>query len=134
MRKSKEVELFGIKMCLYERHYLDSANLLEFAAKNDSSNDFKLAAFNFATVLSDSLKINLEKTPNYNLIKRFKLKKIIKREYLLKHLSCNEITNYATEIMIMEGIIKPKIGDIESTDSEDIPKKKGQSVEAEQSL
>ena len=100
-KRIKEIELFGRKLLISERTQKDVAALARFA---ETVKDNKtMAMLMFIRVISDALKINLDILKKRNFLKRFRFKRMLKINYLLKHLTLKQIIdNYNLVIEELE--------------------------------
>lgn len=100
--RTKDIELLGLKVKLYERNAKDVYELVELI-KADKDKDTPLASYVYALVMiTQSLKPNLAEIRWYNAIKYYKLKQMLKPKYLIKKLSLQQINELSSIIAELE--------------------------------
>lgn len=97
-----KIELFGMKLLLSERTARDVNNLDKHL--RNSKIDFQEVILQRIIIIRDGLKINFKLLKWWNIIRRFKLKKISNEIFLLENLSANRITELSNKIFELEGI------------------------------
>jgi len=110
-RKTKQIELFDKRLLLAERDAEDVFAFVKFVEDHEGDQiSIVQASFANAFIVSDALKYNLQVLKWWQFLKRWQLKRIIKKEYLLKRLSVQQLAELA-EIVIyeLEGADKKKL-------------------------
>ncbi len=98
----KEIELFGKKLLLSERTARDVHALTEYSKKHGQN--YTEAVIQSLIMLRDGLKVNFLVLKWWQLIKRFKLKRMLRKEFLLNNLSPRLIMELSDQIYELEGV------------------------------
>lgn len=100
--RTKDIEIFGFGLKLYERTAKEVYDLIEII-KADNEAHTPLTSYIYAAMMiNQSLKPNLNNLKWYQIFKYFKIKKIIEPKYLIKNLSFNQINELADSINSLE--------------------------------
>ena len=91
-KRIRKIDLFGRKLFISERTKKDVADLSRFVESSKTKDIFL-----FVRVIEDALKINLD--AKMNIFKRFRLKRILKLKYLIKHLTLQQVIDLYTLVI-----------------------------------
>lgn len=98
----EKIELFGMKLLLSERTARDVNNLdKDF---RNSKNDFQEVILQRIIVIRDGLRINFKILKWWNIVRRFKLRKVCKEIFLFENLSPSKIIELSNKVFELEGI------------------------------
>jgi len=103
---TEKIELFGKAFLISERKASDVNKMILFATQNQEKDYFGFMYQN-AVVISDALKINIERLKWYQIFKRFKYKRILSYKYLIDKLTQNQFVELPQKIYELEGIPVP---------------------------
>mgnify|MGYP001210750374 FL=1 len=98
------VILGGLKLKILQRKALDVIQLAEFSRRSTERNDPAKQVFEFAKVVSDSLKANIDHIPRWRWIRRLRIKYLVRVKRLMKELSVQQLSVYALEVFKAEGL------------------------------
>ena len=98
----EKIELFGMKLFLSERTARDVNNLDKHF--RNSKNDFQEVILQRIIVIRDGLRINFKILKWWNIVRRFKLRKICKEIFLFENLSPSKIIELSNKVFELEGI------------------------------
>jgi hypothetical protein len=98
------VILGGLKLKILQRKALDVIQLAEFSRRSTERNDPAKQVFEFAKVVSDSLKANADYVPRWRWIRRLRIKYLVRVKRLMKELSVQQLSVYALEVFKAEGL------------------------------
>ncbi len=102
-RKSKTIDLFGVRAELTERSAGDVNRLIEFS-KRKQEKDYSDFVIEASVVVADALKSNYENLSALQYFKKRKLQKLFSKENLLKNLSASQLFELAAEVYKLEGV------------------------------
>lgn len=103
--KTKEVELFGRKFLISERNAGDVLSSIQLIkSKPQSGQDYSAIVFNALVILEQALKINITSLKWYNIIKKFKYKRMLSKKYLLDNLNAKYIFELSVQVYELEGL------------------------------
>jgi hypothetical protein len=109
MRKNIQVNIAGYKATLYERTSFDVRELEDFTIKHREKIDNKFGLLIACAKIADALApAKLSDIKFYQVIKRFRLRKMRNTTWLMKHLSDNEIVDLVEKINTLEEAEKKK--------------------------
>ena len=107
-KKVCQVELFGKTVLISERTALAVNTLSEYSAKN--SNGYADLVLQNVVIVCDALKINSELLKWWQIIKKFRYKKLFSEKNIHSKLSVNTLINLAHKVLELEGVdLKKKI-------------------------
>ncbi len=98
------VQIRGFKLKILQRKALDVIQLAEFSRRSTERNDPAKQVFEFAKVVSDSLKINVDHLPRWRWIRRLRIAYLVRVKRLMKELSVQQLSVYALEVFKVEGL------------------------------
>ncbi len=98
------VFLGGLKLKILQRKALDVIQLAEFSRRSTERNDPSKQVFEFAKVVSDSLKANIEHVPRWRWFRRLRISYLVRVKRLMKELSVQQLSVYALEVFKAEGL------------------------------
>lgn len=98
------VILGGLKLKILQRKALDVIQLAEFSRRSTERNDPAKQVFEFAKVVSDSLKANIDLLPKWRWFRRLRIKYLVRVKRLMKELSVQQLSVYALEVFKAEGL------------------------------
>lgn len=101
---SSFVIIRGLKLKILQRKALDVIQLAEFARKSPERNDPSRQVFEFAKIVSDSLKANIDQLPWWRWIRRFRISQLVRVKRLMKEFSVQQLGVYALEVFKAEGL------------------------------
>lgn len=104
-RKYKEVELFNLKVNLYERNAADVIASAEYSNTNGLKSIGDVI-YNSIVVISDSLKLNYGNLKWYDIFKKISYNKKFSKKYILNNLSTNNILQLAKDVYVLDGLAK----------------------------
>ncbi len=102
--KVKTINLFDRELQISERTAGDVIALSEMQTDKTAKNSI----YQSVMVIEQGLKINLKELKWYQFIKKYKLKRILSRSYILNNLAASIIMEIAMEILILEGLVPDK--------------------------
>ena len=94
----------GLKLRILQRKALHVIQLAEFARKSPEKNDPSRQVFEFAKIVSDSLKANIGELPWWRWIRRFRISRLVRVKRLVKEFSVQQLGIYALEVFKAEGL------------------------------
>jgi len=100
-RKTKEIELFGRQLLLFERNASDVLSLADFSAKNPDTG-IQIVVYKAIKIIQSSLSRNLD---NCNWFEKRKLKKLLSQKHLINNLSNQQIFSIAKEVLELDGLL-----------------------------
>jgi hypothetical protein len=101
----REIILKGFTLEICKRKALDVIQLAEYARRKEIDGDeASERIFEFAMIISDSLKGNLERIPFWRVFKRLQIKRLIRAKNLLSILHVDQLGEYALEVFKEEGL------------------------------
>lgn len=101
---SSFVIIRGLKLKILQRKALDVIQLAEFARKSPERNDPSRQVFEFAKIVSDSLKANIDQLPWWRWIRRLRISRSVRVKCLMKEFSVQQLGVYALEVFKVEGL------------------------------
>jgi len=102
-RKTKEVELFGKKVSLFERNAGDVISLSKYTTESDAKS-LEFVVFVNTKIVEASLKLNYTELPWYKFHTRIKLQALLTLRNLLK-LPQSQIFSLAEQVLDLEGLL-----------------------------
>jgi hypothetical protein len=99
-RRTEVVELFGVNLLLAERYWADAQIVEMYQEKHKDEKDSIVNVL--ILILQAGLKINFEQCPKWNIVRRLKLRKILSADYLISHLTQNQILELPSKIRRLE--------------------------------
>jgi|GEM_PF-3436765 len=105
--KSKEIELSGMRLFLFERRTADIIGFQkwyeEYPEPENDSERFLFNVMQAARILHDGLKPNYYNTPMWRWIKRLRIRRAILETSLVKNLTSTQLSLFAQEVVKLEG-------------------------------
>jgi len=107
IRKTTDIELFGLKLVISERNAGDVIALSKFANENDGQT-LEDIIYKSLQIISAAMIYNYKHLPWYMYFKKRNLQSLLSPKHLLNNLSNAEIFNLAEKVLILEGLVPGK--------------------------
>lgn len=101
MNNQPWIEISGLRLGLYPRRTLDVVLLAEYSREHDSEID---RLYQVTYIVRDGLKPNLTDCKWWQLIRKFRIKKLLSLQYLMKLYNLSELNTIASIILKLEGV------------------------------
>src|SRR5574343_575269 len=102
-RKTKSIELFGVKLLLSERTAGDLIALMKYDKSNKNDNQIEEALYQAVQDVADGLKINYESV-KWDNFRSKKYKKLLSTKNLINKLSQQQIFQLAEQVLELDGL------------------------------
>ena len=107
IRKTTDIELFGLKLVMSERSAGDVIALSKFANENDEQT-IENIIYKSLQIIDAALICNYKHLPWYMYFKKRKLQSLFSPKHLINNLSNAEIFDLAEQVLILEGLVPQK--------------------------
>lgn len=98
------VNIRGLKLKIKQRKALDVIRLAEYVRRNSESQDPPNQVFQYAMIVSDSLKLNANDLPWWRVITKWRIKRAVKIRNIAASFSLSELADMTKEVLIVEGL------------------------------
>lgn len=106
-RKTEKINLFGLELILAERTAGDVVAWNSYVNRKSDVDGI----FLMALIVKQSLMINKERCPFWNIVRRWRLRRRLTEKYIINHLSNSQIAEINKRIAILEGAeVLPEAG------------------------
>lgn len=98
------VNIGGLKLRILQRKALDVIQLAEFSRRSTERNDPTKQLFEFAKVVSDSLRVNIDLIPKWRWFRRLRIAYLVRVKRLMREFSVQQLSVFALEVFKTEGL------------------------------
>ena len=103
-RKTKTISLFGETLYLAERDAYDALELQIFVKRNELDEESVVYLLQAAKTIESALKFCVRDVPPWRPIKKLRIWRKTRSEYILKNLQVSEITAIFLEVLKLENL------------------------------
>lgn len=101
---SNIVTIRGLKLRIFQRKALDVIQLAEYVRRAEDSQEVPNQIFQFAMILRDSLKLNLNFVPWWNIFTRVRIKRAVTLKSIAGSFSLQELAELSKLVLFAEGL------------------------------
>lgn len=101
---SSFVNIGGLKLRIMQRKALDVIQLAEYVRRSEDAKDPHNQIFQYAMILRDSLKYNVNDYSWWQILTRWRIKRAVSVRNIAAHFSLSELIELTKQVLIAEGL------------------------------